>query len=233
MTIYKGLPYLETALLFRDHTRFLGHKWDIMNCNFWAVRCDCSMHEARWTVWRGCQQVPKQPHDPEVAGSDSFTISSENHQANQCLQRRWIQRVWALHLSDKLLPDPRLFCHDLLINDDCAFMHIKSSRERPGWLENNKQTIYSNWATLQLQKRITEQSQNQAMNARNGKNMPGSWSLQFTRCFILPTAFFVLMSENSKIIQSEKSQMSQWYRIIAFFFSLQCRKNFFSVAHTT
>lgn len=33
MTIYKGLPYLEMALLFTDHTHFLGHKWDIMSCN--------------------------------------------------------------------------------------------------------------------------------------------------------------------------------------------------------
>lgn len=40
------------------------------------------------------------------------------------------------------------------------------------------------------------------------------------------------MSENSKIIQSEKSQMSQRYRIIASFFLYSVGKAF-SVAHTT
>ena len=153
---------------------------EIYEILYYRVKTVCSMHKAGWAVWWGCQQVPEQPHDTEVVGSDSFIMSNKNHQANQCLQRRWIQRVWALHLSDKFLPDPRLFSHDLLINDDCAFMHIKSSLERPGWLENNKQTIYPNWATLQLQKRITEQSQNQAMNARNGKKTcPGAGPYNF------------------------------------------------------
>ena len=201
MTIYKELPYLETALLFREHTHFLGLSETSWTTTFEQSgahkRCDCSMHKAGWAVWCGCQQAPKQPHDTEVVGSDSFIMSNENHQANQCLQRRWIQRVWALHLSDKLLPDPRLFSHDLLINDDCAFMHIKSSLQRPGWLENNKQTIYSNWATLQLQKRITEQSQNQAMNARNGKKHARE---------LVPTIFKMLHPPNCILCPNEWKQ---------------------------
>lgn len=72
----------------------------------------------------------------------------------------------------------------------------------------------------QFQKCVTEQSQNQAVNARDGKDMPASWSLPFARCFILPIASFVIRSENSEVIESEKPEMSQQYRIIAFFFSL-------------
>ena len=176
------------------------------------------MHKARWTVWCGCQQVPKQPHHTEVVGSDSFRMSHENHRAKQCLQTRWIQRVWVLHLSDKLPPDPRLFCHDLLISDDCAFMHIKSSREADWKITSEPFTptelLYNCRNVFQSSHKIKPWMQGME------KNMPGSWSLQFSRCFILPTAFFVLMSENSKIIQSEKSQMSQRYRIIASFFFL-------------
>lgn len=48
----------------------------------------------------------------------------------------------------------------------------------------------------------------------------GPYKSQISGGFILPTAFLVITSENSKIIQSEKSQMSQWYGIIASYFPL-------------
>lgn len=83
--------------------------------------------------------------------------------------------------------------------------------------------FYNFWNVLQSSHKI------KPMNARDGKNMPGNWSLQFSRCFIVSIAFFVKINENSKIIQSEKSQMSQGYRVIAsfcFFFSSEGKAPF-------
>lgn len=72
----------------------------------------------------------------------------------------------------------------------------KISRGRAGWLENSdNQPDDPTGLTLKLQKRITEWSQNHAMNTRDGKHMPGRRSLQFVRRLILPVAFFVIKTK--------------------------------------
>lgn len=58
----------------------------------------------------------------------------------------------------------------------------KISGGRPGWLENNdNQPVAPAELTVKPQKRITEGSRNHAMNTRDGKHMPGRWSLQFVK----------------------------------------------------
>lgn len=79
-----------------------------------------------------------------------------------------------------------------------VLIHMKSSWERPGWLKNNdNQPIYPNRATLQFQKHITEQSQNQAMNARNGKKHARE---------LVPTIFKMLHPPNCILHHNEWKQ---------------------------
>lgn len=94
----------------------------------------------------------------------------------------------------------------------------RSSWQRPGWLQNNdNQAVYPGKAHFTIAEMYYRQSQNQALNAGDGKDTPVSSSLPSARCFTLPIASFVIRSENSEVIQSEKPEMSQQYRIIASF----------------
>lgn len=109
----------------------------------------------------------------------------------------------------------------------------RSSWERPGWPKHNdSRPVYPNKAHFTIFRNVSQSSQKSSHECKGWeKNMPVSWSLPFAGCSILPTASFVIMSENSKSIQPERPDMSQQHWITASFFPLcQCRKRSLSVA---
>lgn len=170
----------------------------------------CSLDNPRYATRHGHCQVLREPHDVEIGGSNSLLLRK------QWTWKLWIQTARPWHLSDKRFPQPE----GILPPSSSQWRLCLGLRGLHGRDQADRNIMTTNQLTptkltSQFQKHITEQSQNQAMNARDGKNMPVSWSLPFSRCFIVPTASFV-MSENSKLIQSEKPDMSQQHWITAF-----------------
>lgn len=114
--------------------------------------------------------------------------------------------------------DSREFCHYFLINNDCSYAHGVFLGDTRLTEKQQQATSLIQQSSLNSLGSALRSSHKASPRIQGQKHRPPRWSLQFSRCFIVPISFFVRSRENGKIIKSLKSQCHRSIRLWPHFF---------------